>query len=535
MKSMRLPIILTFLSVILAFMAGYLFLSLRSTIQPKFSVTDIGRIKENFKATAHPTEEIVLQLLFPQGFGNTFIDPEQTIVQSRNYSFEIIQKLYKSLQFCDGIKFQNIEDQSLLKATKWIDFKCKKISKLPPNFFDTAPFFFPLGQSYAYLAFENKEALGFEKDWFKDHLPFFHVTELKYLESLGLDLEKSRKKMSELNLDSLQAIAKGEDLIISDKDVLYKQVASFNKSSQGVENFQFASGYTVFSRKNWDEFLYSYNVKASAFQNGDLCSYRDGSICWREEDSGLIRKIETPTAIMFIFSSMFAIISLLWSWQKFKHQKFAEEKKRFALQTLTHELRTPITSLKISSEEILNNFDLLPEGLKGSLIRMCDDVEKLKRLTEISKAYLTSESHSELIKFNFQSVDSLNEYLKDSLEKYQDQISIKFLFKDRSFRLDKYWVSLCLKNLVENAIQHGASPIEVNAQVVNNKLYLSVSDAGHCKEQLLKMSSPFYKGKASQGLGLGLAIVQAVAKSMVAEFRFSAQPTRFELILVEPS
>lgn len=225
----------------------------------------------------------------------------------------------------------------------------------------------------------------------------------------------------------------------------------------------------------------------------------------------------------------------MWSWQKFKLQKFSEEKKRFALQTLTHELRTPITSLKISSEEILNNFDILPESLKGPLIRMCDDVEKLKRLSEISKAYLTSESHSELIKFNFQIVDSLNEYLKDTLEKYQDQISTNLLFDDRSFRLDKYWVSLCLKNLVENAIQHGTSPIEVSAKIVNNNLHLSVLDAGDCKDQFHSMSSPFYKGKTSHGLGLGLSIVQSVAKSMLAELRFSTQPTKFELIIVEPA
>lgn len=308
MKSMRLPITLTFLSVTLAFMAGYLFLSLRSAAQPKHSVTDIGRLKESFKTIFSPTEQIVLHSLFPQGYGHTFIDPEQTIIQNRNYSFETIQKIYKNLHFCSEINLQNIEDHSLTKATQWIEFKCKKTSRLPPNFFETAPFFFPLGQSYAYLAFENKERLGFETDWFKAHLPFFHVTELKYLENLKLDLEKSRKKLSELPLDSLQGIARGDDLIISDRDILYKNFASVNKSSQGLENFQFANGYTVFSRKNWDEFLYSYNLKASAFQNGDLCRYKDGSICWREDDSGLIRQIETPTAIMFIFSSIFTIL-----------------------------------------------------------------------------------------------------------------------------------------------------------------------------------------------------------------------------------
>jgi len=83
-------------------------------------------------------------------------------------------------------------------------------------------------------------------------------------------------------------------------------------------------------------------------------------------------------------------------------------------------------------------------------------------------------------------------------------------------------------NLINNAIESSASPVELEIHIARDTsghIHLCVSDngPGMTDEQKKKILEPFYTTKAN-GTGLGLAVVQAVARAHKAEFNLTDAP-----------
>ena len=73
-----------------------------------------------------------------------------------------------------------------------------------------------------------------------------------------------------------------------------------------------------------------------------------------------------------------------------------------------------------------------------------------------------------------------------------------------------------IRNLIENAQQHGAPPVEIRVRRQDHRAVLTVSDGGPgipASEQE-RVFTPFYRprGTRSQGSGLGLALVRQIAR-----------------------
>jgi sigma-B regulation protein RsbU (phosphoserine phosphatase) len=101
---------------------------------------------------------------------------------------------------------------------------------------------------------------------------------------------------------------------------------------------------------------------------------------------------------------------------------------------------------------------------------------------------------------------------------------------------DPVRIAQLASNLIANAVTHGAPgmPIEVEARTANGSFVLSVANGGMpipaaARAQLFQ---PFFRGavrRSQQGLGLGLFIVNAIAKAHdgVMEVASSDEETRF--------
>ena len=84
-------------------------------------------------------------------------------------------------------------------------------------------------------------------------------------------------------------------------------------------------------------------------------------------------------------------------------------------------------------------------------------------------------------------------------------------------------------NLVNNAIESSAAPVQIDIDVIccgDAQISLTVSDngPGMTDQQKEKILEPFYTTKTN-GTGLGLAVVQAVARAHKAEFHLTDSPT----------
>jgi signal transduction histidine kinase len=221
---------------------------------------------------------------------------------------------------------------------------------------------------------------------------------------------------------------------------------------------------------------------------------------------------------------------------KIRQQRHEDERRRLALQVLTHEFRTPVTSLLLEAEALGNKIGDLDEDVQESFLRMSSEIYRLQRLTETSRNYLQADKKKSLIQLNIEKIESLNDWLEDFLSYYTDErpdeVKLHLLDQDQSLEFDPYWLQICLKNLVENGLAHGRPPVRVSVRSFGQKIEIEVKDEGECQfEDFKEITSEFVKGTSSSGTGLGLNIVEKVMREMNGALKFDIHPTRFTLVL----
>jgi hypothetical protein len=531
MKPMRIYVLLIFLAVSLAFSAGLLSLSIRKASRTaQGSAAEIAQLKARFQREHPPRGEVVLPSLFPALGAAPLLDPAFAFPQNRTITFKKLSELQRYSKACSGSLPKFIADPLLAKSWQWQAFECGKAKELPEEFFESPPFVSALGGSFAFRALQSPEKPGVDRDWIQRHLRFFHVTELKSLREFQVEIDPPRAILASLGLDALKSLSDGNDFVLDENSLLFKKAPASIWNSDGSGHTDGATTYLFYERVEWDRELSRTDYRTEVFRGGQLCLLKEGQVCWRIGTDEAFRTIQAKTLALFVVALAMAGLCAWIAIGKFRLQKLEEERKRFALQTLAHELRTPLSSLVVSSEEVLDHFDTLPTELQGTLVRMCDDIQRLHRLTEVSKHYLGSQNGSALIQFDFKSLPSIKEYLESVLEPFIDRIEAEFPECEGAFVLDPYWVGVCIKNLVENSLQHGEAPVRFTAKVENGLLDMTIEDGGTKGGfDLETMALPFSKGSSSRGLGLGLAIVRNIVDTLGAEISFEPSPTRFKL------
>ena len=250
---------------------------------------------------------------------------------------------------------------------------------------------------------------------------------------------------------------------------------------------------------------------------------------------GHVLSLTSKHKIFLVLASLLIIILLICLlYNKLKAQRMEDNKRRLALQVLTHEFRTPVTSLVLLAEEAQKKFEKYDEESQELLLRLSSEIHRLFRLVDASRNYLNFDQGKKLVNFKPKQIKSVNEFINSVLSPYIEQVNFIGLEKDCSFYSDEYWVSICLKNLVENAINHGAKPILVKLESTDNMLKVIVEDQGVCDfDNLEELTGEFIKGSKSQGTGLGLNIVKKVLHDMKADLFFKQSPTTFTMVLRE--
>lgn len=192
-----------------------------------------------------------------------------------------------------------------------------------------------------------------------------------------------------------------------------------------------------------------------------------------------------------------------------------ERDRRIMLAGISHDLRTPLTRIRLSAE-MMPDEDFLKEGL-------IYDVEDMDAILNQFISYMRDGSDEELQETN------VNVLLQELVKQFKP-LDIRFtpqeipLVEVRSMSLKRL-----IGNLINNSKRYGAEPIELAAYVQGHKLMISVADHGEGipEDQIEALMQPFVRGNSArtvQGSGLGLAIVKRIVDIHSGELHIQNRP-----------
>ena len=181
----------------------------------------------------------------------------------------------------------------------------------------------------------------------------------------------------------------------------------------------------------------------------------------------------------------------------------ATKDRTVMLAGISHDLRTPLTRLRLTAE-IMADKDLA-EG-------MILDIQDMDEILEQFISFMRDGSDEAL------ELIDMNQILTEVAAQFSAQTVIEFSPEPLpDILIKRLAIKRMVGNLVNNALRYGKAPIVLSAIQARQQLVLTVRDHGEGIEesQIPDLLQPFVRGEAArttQGTGLGLAIVSRIVK-----------------------
>ena len=216
----------------------------------------------------------------------------------------------------------------------------------------------------------------------------------------------------------------------------------------------------------------------------------------------------------------------------------SEQEKRMMIAQLSHDIKTPITSIQVTVEGILDGV-IKEEERFHYLTTIGRQTERLNKLVEeLDVLTLNTQPQDTAADEEVEEV-FLDQLLIESMSEFQLQIEqeerdvyIQVSPESAKIKSHSDKLSRILVNLLNNAFKYSepGTRIEVLAQLTEQELTISVKDEGQgiLPEDLGKIFNRLYRVETSRnmktgGHGLGLAIAQELAHQLGGKITAESQ------------
>jgi two-component system phosphate regulon sensor histidine kinase PhoR len=201
-----------------------------------------------------------------------------------------------------------------------------------------------------------------------------------------------------------------------------------------------------------------------------------------------------------------------------------ETVRRDFISNISHELRTPIASVKALAETLNEGAIEDPAVAKDFLSRINIEMDKLAQtVQELADLSHIESGEAPLNKRHINIADAIG-HVVDRLRAQADRAGLQFDFAIPSdlpeVMADESRVEQVLVNLIHNAIKFTPSGgrISISAKARDNDILVSVADTGPgiSTDDLPRIFERFYKAdksRTSEGTGLGLAIAKHIVEA----------------------
>lgn len=217
----------------------------------------------------------------------------------------------------------------------------------------------------------------------------------------------------------------------------------------------------------------------------------------------------------------------------------AIDNNKTVIATLSHDIKTPIASIRAYTEGLEANMDSTAEKRArylGVIMKKCDEVTKLT-----NDLFLHSISDLDKLKVVSEEVE-LCSYLNHILEEINGAYGDVFFTKpgfDLYVSIDRNRTLQLAENLINNARKYAKSNIDVMVKKEDHNAIISFRDYGPgvSDKDLPFLFDKFYRGRncgKEQGSGLGLYIVRYIAEQMMGTVTMINHTDGLEVVVSLP-
>lgn len=204
-----------------------------------------------------------------------------------------------------------------------------------------------------------------------------------------------------------------------------------------------------------------------------------------------------------------------------------EENRKDLIANISHDLKTPITSIQGYIEAINEAGDLPPEKLERYLKIIYNNIVYINRL--IDDLFLFAKLDMQKLTFTYSEV-SVRPFMHDLMEEFRldlEEKNIRFSYENRmaadcQIRIDTKRFHQVLRNIIDNAVKYGpdenlAIQTELSAENGQIRIMLKDNGPGIPEDKIGMIFKRFYRldtqrTKDISSTGLGLAIAKELVE-----------------------
>ncbi|HEY0045463.1 MAG TPA: HAMP domain-containing sensor histidine kinase [Flavobacterium sp.] len=229
--------------------------------------------------------------------------------------------------------------------------------------------------------------------------------------------------------------------------------------------------------------------------------------------------------VIFIFSviSILTVITLfVLALSALIKQKRVSDVKTDFINNITHELKTPLTTLSVSTKILERNDIRNDDEAYNTVLQTI--ARQNTRLQDIIDQVMTNSLGHEEIELKKEKIAAnlfLTTIVNDFTVAFPDvAVSVDLKANETELTLDKFHLTTAIVNVLENAVKYGCSNIVVKTAQANGRFTISIADdgIGIPKSKQTLLFDKFYRVEEgnlhnTKGLGLGLYYVDQIIKA----------------------
>ncbi len=197
-----------------------------------------------------------------------------------------------------------------------------------------------------------------------------------------------------------------------------------------------------------------------------------------------------------------------------------DESRQEFVSNVSHELKTPLTSMKVLADSLLGQEDVPAELYKDFMGDIAEEIERENKIINDLLSLVKMDKSAGSLNIALVNINELLEVIMKRVKPIAEKQNIELVlesFRPVTAEIDEVKLSLALTNLVENAIKYNKEDgwVHVSLNADHKFFFVRVEDSGIGipEESLEHIYERFYRADKSHsreigGTGLGLAITR---------------------------